>query len=97
VTYLKKLGKIHIISKKGNLLVKVTKQYRMNTEIVNQQLKKLGKIVDIIGPTKNPYLVISTREAEAEATIGETVYLLDSPAKKKVNPKKNTVKSRNKK
>jgi rRNA processing protein Gar1 len=79
---MKKLGKIHVINKKGDLLIKVTKTYRMNTAVVNQQLKKLGKIVDIIGPAKNPYLVINTREAEAKASKGETVYLLDRPPKK---------------
>lgn len=94
---MKKLGKIHVVSKKGNLLVKVTKPYRMNTTIVNQQLKKLGKIVDIIGPANNPYLVINTREAEAKATKGETVYLFDKEPSKAPNIKKKHTKPKTKK
>ncbi|NHK31912.1 MAG: hypothetical protein FK730_11210 [Asgard group archaeon] len=92
MTLLKKLGKIQVINKKGDLLVKVTKTYRMNTAVVNQQLKKLGKIVDIIGPAKTPYLVINTREAEAKAKKGEIVYLLDRSTKKTQDTKRKQTK-----
>jgi rRNA processing protein Gar1 len=92
---MKKLGKVFVINKNGNLLVKVTKTYRLNSIVVNQQLKRLGKIVDIIGPAKNPYLVINAREAEAKPTKGETVYLMDRP--KKTSSKRKPSKSKSKK
>jgi rRNA processing protein Gar1 len=71
----KNLGPITSITKKGDLLVQVTKPYPFGAKIVNKQLESIGKIVDVIGPVKTPYLVINTRNAEAQAKVGETVYL----------------------
>ncbi|NHJ48390.1 MAG: hypothetical protein FK733_11455 [Asgard group archaeon] len=85
---MKKLGKVFVVNKNGNLLVKVTKTYRLNSIVVNQQLKRLGKIVDIIGPAKNPYLVINARDAETKPSKGETVYLMDRPSKKPSSSKR---------
>ncbi len=86
---LKKVGKVSMINKKGDLLVKSDRAHRIGTFVVNQQIKNIGKIVDIIGPTNAPYILINTREAAAKAKKGELVYLLDkSPQRSKSQKKK---------
>ena len=56
---MKKLGKVSVINKKGSILVKVNKAPRIGSKVVNQDIKSIGRIVDIIGPTHTPYAVIN--------------------------------------
>ncbi|NHJ83886.1 MAG: hypothetical protein FK734_00405 [Asgard group archaeon] len=87
---MKKLGKVSIISKKGNILIKSTTGQRLGSRIVNQQLKYVGKIVDIIGPTSTPYIVVNTRDAEAQTKENELLYLVDAPKTKSSTQRKRT-------
>ena len=41
---MKKLGKVSIIAKNGNVLVKSIKTFRIGTKVVNQQLDNIGKV-----------------------------------------------------
>jgi len=80
---MKKLGKVTVVTKKGELLVKTQGTHRLNSKVVNQQIKIVGKIVDIIGPVTAPFIVINTRNAQAKAKVGELLYLFDrKPIKK---------------
>ncbi len=86
---MRKLGKVFVVTKKGDLLVKTTSTYRFNTIVVNQQIQTIGKIVDIIGPVATPYIVINTRNSEAKVKKGDQLYLMDSkPSPKKPSSQK---------
>jgi len=90
---MKKLGKIAVITIKGNLLVRAAKPKQFNMPVVNEQIKYVGKIVDIIGPADNPYIVINTKNAETKVKIGEQLYLMEEQVNKnnekaKIHPTK---------
>jgi len=74
------------VSKKGNILARSTKPHRIGLQVVNQEIKRLGKIVDVIGPVATPYIVINTRDAQAQAKKGEVVYLLEKQPQKPKRP-----------
>ena len=76
---MKKIGQVSIVARNGNLLIKTNKSFRIGSKIVNQEIKPVGKIVDIIGPTKTPYIVINTKGSEISAKKGDMLYLLDKP------------------
>ena len=85
---MKKLGKVAVITNKGDLLVRAPKPIRINSCIVNQELKTIGKVVDIIGPVSAPYIVVNTRQAEATAKKDETLYLFRTePSRQKKSPR----------
>lgn len=65
------------VNKKGTFLVRSTKPHRIGIQVVNQEIKRLGKVVDVIGPATAPYIVINTRDAQAQTKKGDVVYLLD--------------------
>ncbi|NHJ31570.1 MAG: hypothetical protein FK732_01790 [Asgard group archaeon] len=88
VNTLKKLGKVTTASKKGNILVKSTKAHRIGLPVVNQEIKRVGKVVDVIGPAAAPYIVVNTRDAQAQTKKGDIVYLLDKQPQKKKSSKK---------
>ena len=74
------------VSKKGTFLVRSTKPHRIGIQVVNQEIKRLGKVVDVIGPAAAPYIVINTRSAQAQTKKGDIVYLLDKPPQKPRHP-----------
>ncbi len=78
---MKKLGKVSVVAKNGNVLVRVTQTFRVGTKVINQQLAHIGKIVDIIGPVTSPYIVINTRGSTTKAKKNEILYLLDKQQK----------------
>jgi len=85
---LKKLGKVAVITKKGDLLVRASKPVRLNSSIVNQELRTIGRAVDIIGPVSAPYIVVNTRDAQAKAKLDETLYLYQHPSRSASRSKK---------
>ncbi len=74
---MKKLGKVSIIARNGNLLIKSSKPQRIGTPVVDQQIKRLGKIVDVIGPIRAPYIVVNTKGAGKQLKVGDILYLMD--------------------
>ncbi|MCK5045145.1 MAG: hypothetical protein KAS22_01110 [Candidatus Heimdallarchaeota archaeon] len=74
------------VNKKGTFLVRSTKPHRLGIQVVNQEIKRLGKVVDVIGPVAAPYIVINTRDAQAQTKKGDIVYLLDKPPQKSKRP-----------
>ena len=76
---MKKLGKVTTITNNNNLLVNTSKSFRIGLRVINQEIKTIGKIVDVIGPIKSPYIVVNTRNAQAKAQKGDTLYILDKP------------------
>ena len=76
-------------NKKGTILVRSTKPHRIGIQVVNHEIKRLGKVVDVIGPAAAPYIVVNTRDAQAQAKKGDVVYLLDKPPQKPRRPQQN--------
>lgn len=74
---MKKLGKVAIIARNGNLLIKSSKPQRIGTPVVDQQIKRLGKIVDVIGPVRAPYIVVNTKGLGKQLKVGDVLYLMD--------------------
>ncbi|RJX15303.1 H/ACA RNA-protein complex protein Gar1 [Candidatus Bathyarchaeota archaeon] len=56
---LKKLGKIlHISEATGNLIVKSTYTPRIGTKVFDGELREIGVVFDILGPTHSPYISV---------------------------------------
>ena len=68
-----KLGTISHITSTNKIIVPSKKTPRIGSTILNKDNKKIGKISDIFGSTKKPYLSINHKYKKANP--GETVYL----------------------
>ncbi|HID27722.1 MAG TPA: H/ACA RNA-protein complex protein Gar1 [Methanosarcinales archaeon] len=61
---MKRLGKVIHVDNKGNLIVRreSTKEkevsIKLNSVVMNKNKKKIGKIQDVFGPVKNPYISV---------------------------------------
>ena len=61
-------------AKSGRLIIKLTKESKPGASILDGDGKKLGRVVELIGPVKSPYAsvaVVSSRLGRA----GDPVYL----------------------
>ncbi len=85
---MKKLGKVSVIARNGNLLVKTSKPYRIGTPVVDQQIKRLGKIVDVIGPVRAPFIVVNTKGIGKQLKIGDVLYLMDKQPQRSTSSKR---------
>lgn len=85
---MKKLGKVSVIARNGNLLIKASKPYRIGTPVVDQQIKRLGKVVDVIGPTRAPFIVVNARGYTKQLKVGDVLYLMDKQPQRSTSSKR---------
>ncbi len=64
-----------------NLIVKAEKAPKIGAEVVDENLKIIGKIFDIIGPVSAPYAVVKPTVSEPAKLVDKPVYLLLSKTK----------------
>lgn len=71
---MKKLGRVTIITRTNELLVKTNEKHRIGSKVVNKNIQHVGKVIDLIGSVEAPYVVINTKKGEASAQKGEVLY-----------------------
>ena len=65
-----------------NLVVKSEKVPKIGAEVVDENLKVVGKVFDIIGPVSAPYAVVKPTVSEPAKLLNKPVYLLLSKTKR---------------
>ena len=79
---LQKLGKVRAFTPSKNMIVKAEKAPRIGDDVVDENLKVVGKVFDIIGPTSSPYAVVKPKISEPFQLVNRPVYLLLSKTKR---------------
>ena len=83
---MKKLGKVLHVSAQNRIIVRSEKNISAtNSGVINKELERIGKIFDIFGSTKNPYVSIIAHKPNLleEVQEGEILYLRDDKSSKK--------------
>lgn len=77
---MKKLGKIlHISEVTGNLIVKSTYTPKIGAKVFDGELKEIGVVFDVFGPTNSPYVSI---KPTSNKIAGKTLFF-DEKVKRK--------------
>ena len=82
---MQRLGRVSNVSPSRNVIVKAENTPKLGSEVVDENLKVIGKVFDIIGPVTAPYAVIKPTNIEPTRLVNKQVYLLLSktqPSKK---------------
>ena len=82
---MKKLGTISHISGRGKVILKSNQTPGFGMTIFTKNKKKFGKVRDVFGPTKEPYIsikVYARNSNNLEDRVGETLYVSSKPNKK---------------
>jgi len=73
---LQRLGKVLHVTPSQNIVVKADKTPKIGSAVVNENLKVVGKVFDVIGPVPSPYAVVKPAVKEPEKLTGKQLYLL---------------------
>lgn len=79
---LQKLGRVRALTPSRNLIVKSENTAKIGSEVIDENLKVVGKVFDIIGPVSAPYSVVKPTVSEPAKLVNKPVYLLLSKTKR---------------
>ena len=82
---MQRLGLVLHVSPSRNLIMKVEKVPKIGETVVDENLKQVGKVFDILGPTSSPYVAIRPTVRDPEKMINRPVYVIPSKRKKEKN------------
>jgi len=82
IARLQKLGKVRALTPSKNIIVKTEKAPKIGENVVDENLKVVGKVFDIIGPVSAPYAVIKPTVKDPSSLVSRPVYLLLSKTKR---------------
>jgi RNA-binding protein len=98
---MKFLGNISHLSISGRLIAKSSQSPPSGAFVFNKNKKKIGKIVGVFGPTKEPYISIEffkfIDNESFENSSGEDLFISNNPKNRKKTALKETIKKRNNK
>jgi RNA-binding protein len=73
---LQRLGKVLHVTPSQNMIVKADKTPKIGAAVVDEKLKTIGKVFDVIGPVSSPYAVVKPAVKEPEKLTNKQLYLL---------------------
>jgi RNA-binding protein len=75
---LQRLGRVLNVTPSQNIIVKLDKAPKMGAAVIDENLKIVGKIFDIIGPVSSPYAEIRPSVKDPEKLANKQLYVLPS-------------------
>jgi RNA-binding protein len=75
---LQRLGRVLSVTPSQNIIVKLDKAPKMGAAVIDEKLKLVGKIFDIIGPVSSPYAVIKPSVKDPEKLANRQLYISPS-------------------
>jgi len=85
IARLQKLGRVRALTPSKNIIIKTEKAPKIGSEVVDENLKVVGKVFDIIGPVSAPYAVVKPTVSEPAKLLNKPVYLLLSKTERSQN------------
>ena len=73
---LQRLGKVLHVTPSQNVVVKADKTPKIGSAVVDENLKVVGKVFDVIGPVPSPYVVVKPAIKEPGKLSDMQLYLL---------------------
>jgi len=79
---LQRLGHVLHITPSGNIIVKIENSSRIGETVVDENLKTVGKVFDMIGPVSAPYVVVKPMTKELGKLADKILYVVPSQRRK---------------
>ena len=73
---LQRLGKVLHVTPSQSVVVKADKTPKIGSAVVDENLKVVGKVFDVIGPVSSPYAVVKPAVKEPAKLTDKQLYLL---------------------
>ena len=75
---MQKLGRVITLTPAQNLVVKTEKAPKIGSSVIDDNLKDVGRVFDIIGQVTSPYAIVRPSVNEPEKLTSKQLYLLPS-------------------
>ena len=75
---LQRLGRVLNVTPSQSIVVKIDKPPKMGAAVIDENLKVVGRIFDIIGPVSSPYAVIKPSVKDPEKLVNRQLYVSPS-------------------
>ena len=75
---LQRLGKVLSVTPSQSIVVKVDKPPKLGAAVIDENLKVVGRIFDIIGPVSSPYVVVKPSVKDPEKLANRQLYVSPS-------------------
>ena len=75
---LQRLGKVLNVTPSQGIVVKVDKPPKLGAAVIDENLKVVGRIFDIIGPVSSPYAVVKPSVKDPEKLVNRQLYVSPS-------------------
>jgi RNA-binding protein len=82
---LQRLGLILHVTPSRNVIAKIQNLPKIGETVVDENLKPIGRVFDILGPVSSPYATIAPTIRNPEKLANKTVYTLPSTRRKEKN------------
>ena len=82
---MQRLGLVLHISPSRNMIMKVENVPKIGDTVVDENLKPVGKVFDILGPASSPYVAIRPMVRDPEKMVNRPVYVIPSKRRKEKN------------
>lgn len=73
---MQRLGRALNVTPSQSIVVKIDKTPPIGSTVINDKLKVVGKVFDIIGPVSSPYAVVKTTIKDPSKLISKQLYRL---------------------
>ena len=77
---LQRLGRVLSVTPSQNLVLKIENPPKLGAAVIDENLKVVGRIFDIIGPVSSPYAVVKPSIKDPEKLANKQLYV--SPSKR---------------
>lgn len=74
--WVQRLGRVSNLTPSQNIVVKLDKIPKIGAPVVDENLKTVGKVFDIIGPVSSPYAIVKPTVREPDKLTGKQLYML---------------------
>ena len=82
---MQRLGLVLHISPSRNMIMTVENVPKIGETVVDENLKPVGKVFDILGPVSAPYIAIRPTIRDPEKMVNNPVYVIPSKRRKEKN------------
>jgi len=72
---LQRLGRVLHITPSRNIIVKIENLPKIGENVVDENLKPIGKVFDILGPVSSPYAAVKPATREIEKLVNKVLYV----------------------
>lgn len=85
---LNRIGYVLHVSATRNIIIKAENIPRIGDKVANENLKPVGMVFDVFGPTSSPYVAVKPHVQSPEQLVNHVLYVIPSKAARKKRKRK---------